>query len=248
MKARLLPLLVVVSFVAASAPAQDKGGKKSSPITVKGASLTFDPKTCTQGQAGYGWALGSVSVKVLGHRDGHCEFEVTKEIEGGYMVYLCRVPVDSGPVTIEGGMTLKTSFPFEKSKLIRGGNVLLGAHWLPLDGTDKLVHFRDTAPGKGGVPDAGAAVRVRMRFYKDGQFKDLLQGAKQGREIAFTLGSREAWKWLHLAVTEMKAGGKRQVWMDPKTAEGMQELTPGVGADAWLCVELELLSVAPAKK
>ena len=77
--------------------------KKSSKVIVEKTKITFDPKTCTEGRGHFFWGLGSSAVKILGHADGQCVFEYTAEVEMGVSVYRVKVPVDSGPVTIEVG-------------------------------------------------------------------------------------------------------------------------------------------------
>ena len=57
-------------------------------FTVTKDAITFDPKTCTEGHGTLGLPLGSVSVKVLGQKDGKCVFDYTVEIEGGYCCFL----------------------------------------------------------------------------------------------------------------------------------------------------------------
>jgi hypothetical protein len=230
-----------------SATAQD--GQSSSPIKVeKDKSLSFDPKTCTQGQATVFWALGSTSVKVLGHKDGHCVFELKAEVEGGYRVYLCKVPVDGGVVTVGAGMPPKTSFPLDKCKVIRGGNMLNGSQWLPIEGTDQVVHYRDAVAGKGPSPQTGDKVRIKLSLFADAQYKELLKGTKPSHEVEFTLGQKNGWKWLQSAVADMQPGGKRHVWIEGKSAEGAKGLVPNFDAEQRLYIEVEVLSVTAAKE
>lgn len=121
--------LIIAAPPAEAVPSQspDVSGKS---IVVEKTMLAFNPKTCTSGRGLFYWGLGSCAVKVLGQKDGYCEFEYTEEIEMGETVYLVRVPVDSRPVVIKidsvtkGGSTYPwpvTSFPLEKAKVIRRG-------------------------------------------------------------------------------------------------------------------------------
>lgn len=91
--------------------------------------LRIDPAVDAKQKISYGFPLGSVTVETLGHKDGQLRFEYTHEVEGGYQVYLCKVPVDGPPVTIElptGGDTEPvTSFDLENCEFIREGNMLL---------------------------------------------------------------------------------------------------------------------------
>lgn len=66
-------------------------------------------------------------METLGHKEGELLFEYTHEVEGGYTVYLCRVPVSGPLVTIrlpKGGDTEpRTSFDLEDCGFVRRGSV-----------------------------------------------------------------------------------------------------------------------------
>jgi hypothetical protein len=103
-------------------------GVASSSVAVEQTTLTFDPRTCTEGRGMFYWGLGSCSVKVLGRKGVQCVFEYTEEIEMGTTVSLVEVPVSSGPVTVKidsvtmGGSTYPwpvTSFRLDRAKVIR---------------------------------------------------------------------------------------------------------------------------------
>lgn len=102
--------------------------KRPSPFKVSKNTVSFDPKACAEGETQLRWMLGSVHVKILGHKDGQCVFEFTREIEGGYTVYRCQVPVDGPPVTIEvgGAKLVQTPFPLNRCEIIRRGTVCHG--------------------------------------------------------------------------------------------------------------------------
>ena len=91
--------------------------------------ITVDPAVDSKRKISYGFPLGSVTVETLGHKEGELRFEYTHEVEGGYTVYLCRVPVSGPLVTIrlpKGGDTEPvTSFDLEDCDFVRQGNVLL---------------------------------------------------------------------------------------------------------------------------
>ena len=80
MMTRLLLFAILAAFLGCAPPeASGQPGPKSkvqnesargTSIVVFGSSLSFDPKTCRRGQAGFGWGLGSVQVNVLGRDDG----------------------------------------------------------------------------------------------------------------------------------------------------------------------------------
>jgi hypothetical protein len=124
-------VLVVVALTAVSRhAARSQDEKPASKVVVDKTKITFDPKTCTGGRGHFYWGFGSSAVKVLGHKDGHCVFEYTAEVEMGHTIYLVRVPVGSGPVTIEVGTVKQgetsypgviTSFPLDKARVLRRG-------------------------------------------------------------------------------------------------------------------------------
>lgn len=97
----------------------------SSPVIVAQKKLTFDPKTCTSGRGLIYGGLGSAAVKVLRHEDGDCVFEYMHEIEMGVTIYLVRVPLDSGPVTVQVNerSDFITSFSLDKASILRQGNI-----------------------------------------------------------------------------------------------------------------------------
>jgi hypothetical protein len=98
----------------------------SSPVIVEKKKLTFDPKTCTSGRGLIYGGLGSAAVKVLRHEDGDCVFEYMHEIEMGVTIYLVRVPLDSGPVSVQVDETrtdFTTSFSLDKASILRQGNI-----------------------------------------------------------------------------------------------------------------------------
>lgn len=91
--------------------------------------ITVNPAVDSKRKIGYGFPLGSVTVETLGHKEGELLFEYTHEVEGGYTVYLCRVPVSGPLVTIrlpKGGDTEPvTSFDMKDCEFVRSGNMLL---------------------------------------------------------------------------------------------------------------------------
>lgn len=104
----------------------------SSQITVDQTTLSFDPQTCTEGKAHFSWAMGSCAVKILGHERNQCVFEYTQEVEMGATVYLVKVPVNSGPVTVKidrvtaGTSTYDwpvTSFPLDQAKVVKQSGI-----------------------------------------------------------------------------------------------------------------------------
>ena len=82
-------------------------------------TITFDPKTCVEGSAGISTGVQGARVKVLGRRGGFCEFEyVTDGCGGCFAYYLCKVPLDAGPVRVEvANGSIKTSLTAPTSRL-----------------------------------------------------------------------------------------------------------------------------------
>src|SRR6476469_7926889 len=116
----VIGLIVVALADGAPSVVFSQDQRPSSQIVVDKKKLTFDPKTCTEGTGQFFWGHGSCAVKVLGHKDGDCVFEYDAEVEMGRTVYLVRVPVNSGPVSIAEGIVRRgetsytgiiTSFP-----------------------------------------------------------------------------------------------------------------------------------------
>lgn len=69
---------------------------------------------------------GSVSLETIETKDNHLTFQYTPEIEGGYTIYECIVPVSASPITIKvnsDGTPGKTSFDLSKCRVVKTGNV-----------------------------------------------------------------------------------------------------------------------------
>lgn len=108
-------------------------------LQITKTNIVFIPSACKAGSAVLWLGLGSASVKLLGHADGHCVFDYTFEIEGGYSTYRCRVPLSTERVTIEavGSSEVRTSFDLKGCKLLKTGNMLLEAAATPPVQPDK---------------------------------------------------------------------------------------------------------------
>lgn len=123
MKRRIILLLLLLAGCSGSIPSTGPA------ISFDEASgvITINPAVDSKRKVGYGFPLGSVTVETLGHKEGVLLFEYTHEVEGGYTVYLCRVPVTEPLVTIrlpKGGDTEpETSFDLEDCELVRRGSV-----------------------------------------------------------------------------------------------------------------------------
>lgn len=71
---------------------------------------------------------GSITLETLSIEDGKMTFQYTPEIEGGYTIYECTVPVSPTPITIKvstDGTPGDNSFNLAECKVIRSGNLLL---------------------------------------------------------------------------------------------------------------------------
>ena len=71
---------------------------------------------------------GSITLETIRVKDGTLTFRYTPEVEGGYTIYECTVPVSPTPLEIKiapGGTPGATSFDLAKCRVIRGGNLLL---------------------------------------------------------------------------------------------------------------------------
>ncbi|MEQ8789950.1 MAG: FKBP-type peptidyl-prolyl cis-trans isomerase [Pirellulaceae bacterium] len=231
-----------------------ESGPPGTRIAVDGASLEFSPKTCLRGQAGFGWGLGSVRVNVLGRDAGRCVFDFTDEIEGGYTVYRCRVPVEGPPVRIhEENSGIVTSFSLADAKVLRRGNLLLPPPEPPLEtvswksqyvadaGYVNLLH--DVANGAGKAAGGGQRVAIEYTAYADEEFDTPLIGIATGLTLEFSLGEGRVGRGLEMAVEGMQVGGKRRAILREEVAGGVAKQLGGVQPGTRLALEIELMRV-----
>lgn len=250
-------VLVVVALTASSRHAVRSQDKiTASKVVVDKTKITFDPKTCTDGHGHLSWGFGSSAVKVLGQTDGHCVFEYTAEVEMGHTIYLVRVPVDSGPVTIEVG-TIKqgkasypgivTSFPLDKAKILRAGGGV-GGHWnVRVGDTEEFIRFGPAERRSEMEPRKGDKVQFRFVVYNSPEFKQLMPNATVDPSVEFVVGSGKDWPWLETAMENMTVGDSRQVHVPVKIAEGATKWLPGPSVAKVLYLEMRLVSVECAK-
>jgi hypothetical protein len=69
---------------------------------------------------------GSITIETIAASDGILTFHYTPEIEGGYTVYECRVPISEEPVVFEidpSGVPGSTSFDLNDCKTVTSGNL-----------------------------------------------------------------------------------------------------------------------------
>jgi hypothetical protein len=247
--------LAAVSVIGSPEIARPQDKKPSAKVVVDKTRITFDPKTCTEGRGHFFWGLGSCAVKILGRKDGHCVFEYTAEVEMGVNVYLVRVPVDSGPVTIEVGRIQEgktsyngviTSFPLNKARLLRSGGPF--GYWkVRVGDTDKFVRLGPAERRSEMEPRKGDTVKVRFRVFSGPEFKDRLPNAVIDPSIEYVVGAGTAWAWLETAMADLTVGDSRQVEVPIKVAEGAKKWLPDSYWNETLYVEIRLVSLERAK-
>ncbi|MBA4067040.1 MAG: hypothetical protein C0501_25695 [Isosphaera sp.] len=221
-----------------------------SKVVVGKTSLTFDPKTCTEGRGLFYWGHGSCAVKVLGREGGHCAFEYTEEVEMGATVYLVRVPVDAGPVTVridnitKDGSTYDwpvTSFPLDKAKVVRhhGASGFVSER---VGDTDAFVTVHPAENRSEMAPQKGDAVKFRFELFDGPKFKNLLPGAAFQPTAEFVAGSDKVWPWLRIATGGMTVGDRRRVEVPAEVAEGAKGWLPAGSRATVLYLEVGLVS------
>jgi hypothetical protein len=68
--------------------------------------------------------LGSVTLETLEIKNDSLIFRYTPEIEGGYTIYECTVPISDSPLTIKVSSTPgETSFDLTKCRVVKTGNI-----------------------------------------------------------------------------------------------------------------------------
>jgi len=221
----------------------------SSPISVAGQRLTFDPNTCTEGTGMFFWGNGSVRVTVLGHKDGHCVFDYQWEVEGAgnHLVHRLNVPTNSGPVVIDAERRetdgahqwsiVFTSFTEQQATLIRRASF----GWLEdlVEGTGEFVAYR--APQRGSLDQpatTGEKMTLQFTVYADETFKKPLAGAKP-EQVTLTVGQGEDWKWVRVASAGMAPGEIRQVRLPAKIAEDAKGWLSGVEDGKTIFLKME---------
>jgi hypothetical protein len=226
----------------------------SSKVVVEGTSLTFDPKTCTEGRGQFFWGLGSCAVRVLGREGGRRVFECTEEVEMGATVYLVQAPPDAGPVTVKIDSVTKdgstydwpvTSFPLDKAKVVRRGG--RGIWSYRVGDTDDFVGVHPAEPRSEMIPRAGDAVKFRFELFTGRDFKDRLPGAAFQPTAEFVAGSDAVWPWLRVAIEGMTVGDRRRVEVPAGVAEGAKGWLPKGSKEPVFYLEVSLLSMSRGK-
>lgn len=144
MRLILIAVLMTVVFAGCSQqnePAGQSTIQASNPLAsdsvsdVHGSAFEFDESGSrilldTQNPPGqkrvFGIGLGSITIETKSIRDGILTFLYTPEVEGGYVVYECQIPISAEPVVFEidaSGCPGKTSFDLARCKVVRSGNL-----------------------------------------------------------------------------------------------------------------------------
>jgi len=253
---RLIGVWAFVALVAAGPVGLEgragEAPEKSSPVVVKGGRLTFDPKTCTEGEGGIAWSLGSARVRVLGREGDLCVFDYRWEVEGAgnYQVHRVRVPVNSGPVVIdaavrEGGKehfwsVVYTSFTAEQARLVR--KYFKG--WSEVPVGKEFVKFQEWLPGDEAKPALrGDKVTLRALVYLDDKFTNLA-GAKWRRQSVVTLlGGGKEWEWAQAVAEGMTPYEVRRVQIPVTSAGPARDWLPGYKDGSTAYLEVQLIAV-----
>ena len=229
-------------------PVQASAG---TPIRVQGSSLTFQPATCMRGQARFGWGLGSVEVNILGRQRDSCVFHFTEEVEGGYTVYECRVPIDGPVVRIyESNGGISVSFSLPDAKVLRRGNLLIDAddsaatelqwHQQPIGDTGYVNHCAEVVAGSGAVAEKGKRVAICYTLYTDQAYNTIWPGIDSNWNLEFQLGDAGVGAGIETAVTGMRAAGRRRVVVREEVAAAIRDRLGGLQPGTQLALEIRL--------
>jgi hypothetical protein len=243
--------LVAVASVGLGGRAGE-GPEPSSPVVVKGGRLTFDPKTCTEGEGGIAWALGSARVRILGREGDLCVFDYRWEVEGAgnYQVHRVRVPVNSGPVVIEPGAreggkehfwsVVYTSFTAQQA----GPALNYFQGWYEVPVGNEFVKFQEWRPGDEARPALrGDKVTLRVLVYLDDKFTNLA-GAKWRRQSVVTrIGEGGEWQWAQAVAEGMTPYEVRRVRVPVKIAGPARDWLPGHVDGSTAYLEVQLIAV-----
>lgn len=91
-------------------------------------TISLDTRIPPRQKRRFDIGLGSVTLETIEIQDRNLTFQFTSELEGGYTMYECTVPVSASPVTImvnTDGSPGETSFDLAECRVVKTGNV----HW-----------------------------------------------------------------------------------------------------------------------
>jgi len=251
-----LLITVVFAFVGSTLAGDGEPRNASTKVVVTGTKLSFDPRTCKEGEGGFPWALGSVHVKVLGHQDGECMFDFRHEVEGAgnYQVDRVRVPVDSGPVVIEASERrgeqehdwsgVYTSFTVEQATLVR--RMQFGWFQVPV-GQDFVSYYRFRAGDKAPPVSRGDKMTLRFLIFLDDKFNTptISSGwqAQWVQRVTTRVGEGGKWQWVQSVAEGMTPYEIRHVRLPADVAGPAQRWGPGFEDGATLYAEMQLIDV-----
>lgn len=136
-------LLLGLAFACGCGPPSDGSTPESSvpePVVASAANVSafhydetrqiiyLDTQIAPGQSRQFGIGLGSITIQTLSVTNKQLTFHYTPEVEGGYTIYECQIPVS--PTRVEfrinsDGTPGKTSFDLSKCKVVRKGNILL---------------------------------------------------------------------------------------------------------------------------
>ncbi len=230
----------------------------SSPVIVSGTQIRFVPATCWEGSGFFYWGLGSVSLRVVGHEGDECVFDYMHEVEGGYSVLRCRVPLSEPHVVIREARrsdvgdygtraSIVTSFPLEDCECIESGSV-----WEKLDeltessyrqrqvyDTNFVSYVRGFEQGTEPFAEQGSTIVADFTLYEDRRWESPAGTAT----LSFRLGDHAVGLGLEAAVEGLGAGGVRQLYVREEIAEGVRDLLPEVRPESQLAMRVEVKAV-----
>lgn len=246
----ILTICISLAVLRTTLLGNEEPPKKSSSIIVEGHRLRFNPKTCTQGQGGFGWGNGSASVTILGHQEGKCIFDYQWEVEGAgsYQVHRVKVPLDQEVIIeAEDGKSdekhhwsvVFTSFTQEQATLIRRA----GFRWIEdlVEGTNQFVRYQTHREGqfKKKILE-GDHVTLQFAVYSSEEFKKLAMGVRQGEKVSLIIGKRNDWMWIRTAIGDMTLGEIRRVCLPSSIAGEANQWLAGTNEPS-IFLEMELV-------
>ncbi len=117
--------------VVASTASRSATAPAASGFTATKDKITLDPLLGGPGRKTLFFGLGSVTLEVVGLRDGFCVFDYAEEVEGGYTTRRFRVPTSGPAVWVKrdgtdgfaGQFGARTSFDPARGEVLGGGNL-----------------------------------------------------------------------------------------------------------------------------
>lgn len=135
---RLLLSLILLGIIAGCNQAEpstnhaeiaiDRSSTPESPFTFDetNARVLLDTRIPPKQRRRFDIAQGSITIETVAAINGLLTIHYTPEVEGGYSVYECNLPISDEPVVFEidsSGLPGKTSFNLNDCKTIKTGNL-----------------------------------------------------------------------------------------------------------------------------